>query len=432
MSRVLRWSFPLVLAASAQAQAPRAVTLAEAVGLAARVDPNVVQAQGGLRSAVSAVRSARAQFLPNLSASASGGSSFSEGPDRVDPITGQLVSGSVKSQSVNLGLSSDLELFTGFRRGGDLRNAQGREDAAEAAVTEALAQSRLQVSGDFFSALQSRELIEARRRRVARAEQQLAIAVARLQTRAATVADSLRAVVQLGDARLALASEEASLARAEASLARRLGLTGRVAATGDGALEVPGTSLDTTAILAEATARAPAVVRREASVRAAEGALSAAKAAWWPRLTLSGAYNFNGNQSTDYQLFNDRRVSLAISYPLFNRFQRNQTIDDRSVALETERAQLADARRQVAAELTTQFAALGAALQRIELTRVSVAAAQADVTVALERYRLGSISITELNAAEDGLTRAEESAVAARFEYLRAKAQIEALIGRPL
>jgi outer membrane protein TolC len=54
------------------------------------------------------------------------------------------------------------------------------------------------------------------------------------------------------------------------------------------------------------------------------------------------------------------------------------------------------------------------------------------VAVALERYRLGSIGITDLNAAEGGLTRAEESAVNARFEYLRAKAQIEALLGRRL
>ena len=41
-------------------------------------------------------------------------------------------------------------------------------------------------------------------------------------TRAATVADSLRAVVQLGDARFQLVAEEARLAAAEAGLARRL------------------------------------------------------------------------------------------------------------------------------------------------------------------------------------------------------------------
>jgi len=38
----------------------------------------------------------------------------------------------------------------------------------------------------------------------------------------------------------------------------------------------------------------------------------------------------------------------------------------------------------------------------------------------------------DLNASQSGLTRAEESAVSARYEYLRAKAEIEAILGRSL
>src|SRR6185503_4112300 len=126
-------------------------------------------------------------------------------------------------------------------------------------------------------------------------------------------------------------------------------------------------------------------------------------------------------------LFNNRNITLGLSWPLFNRFQREQQVSERQTTLDTERARAEDARREVSSSLTTQFAALEAARERIDLTRLSVQAAQADVAVALERYRLGSIGITDLNAAEGGLTRAEESAVNARFEYLRAKAQIEAI-----
>jgi outer membrane protein TolC len=63
---------------------------------------------------------------------------------------------------------------------------------------------------------------------------------------------------------------------------------------------------------------------------------------------------------------------------------------------------------------------------------MSVEAARADVRVAFERYRLGSIGIVDLNASQAGLTQAEESAVSARYEYLRAKAEIEAILGRAL
>jgi outer membrane protein len=424
----------LALAVTVQlsAQDPPSVTLAEAVALAAQKDPAVVEAQGNVRSTGVGVRSAKGQYLPSLSGNASGGSSFSDGPARTDPITGELLPGGIKSQSVTAGLSSDLELFAGFRRGADVRSAQGREDVAEAAFRGALAQSALQTSADFFSALRGRELVTVRREGVRRAEEQLAIAVSKLVTRAATVADSLRAVVQLGEARLSLVSEEANLAAAEASLARRLGLPGRVAAVSDSTLVVPGPAPDAAAILLEAVENAPAVIQAEASVRAAEANVTAAKASYWPRLMLSGNYAFSGSDRNNYSMFNNRSINLGVSWPLFNRFQREQQVVERETARDAALARAADARRQVEASLAGQFAALDAARQRIELARLSVEAARADVRVALERYRLGSIGITDLNASQAGLTRAEENEVSARFEYLRAKAEIEAIVGRTL
>jgi outer membrane protein len=417
---------------AATAQQPTAVTLAEAVALAAQKDPAVVEAQGNVRSTGVGVRSAKGQYLPSLSGNASGGSSFSDGPARTDPITGEVLPGGIKSQSVTAGLSSDLELFAGFRRGADVRSAQGREDVAEAAFRGALAQSALQTSTDFFNALGGRALVDVRREGVRRAEEQLAIAVSKLVTRAATVADSLRAVVQLGEARLALVSEEARLAAAEASLARRLGLPGRVAAVSDSTLVVPGPVPDAAAILMEAVENAPAVIQAEASVRTAEANVTAAKASYWPRLMLSGNYAFSGSDRNNYSMFNNRSINLGVSWPLFNRFQREQQVVERETTRDAALARSADVRRQIEASLAGQFAALDAARRRIELARLSVEAARADVRVALERYRLGSIGIVDLNASQAGLTRAEENEVSARFEYLRAKAEIEAIVGRPL
>ena len=195
---------------------------------------------------------------------------------------------------------------------------------------------------------------------------------------------------------------------------------------------VPGATLDQSALLVEALARAPSVLSGEASVRAAQAAVSAAKAGYWPRLVLSGNYNLAGNNGADYELFNSRSIQLGLTWPLFNRFQREEQVVQQQVSLETEQARLADATREVESRLSAQFAGLEAARQRIDLTLLSVDAARADVTIALERYRLGAIGIVDLNTAQAGLTRAEESAVSARFEYLRARAEIEAILGRPL
>ena len=84
------------------------------------------------------------------------------------------------------------------------------------------------------------------------------------------------------------------------------------------------------------------------------------------------------------------------------------------------------------AELTAQLAALAAARTTIEITQTSVAAAREDLRVQQERYRLGASTIVDVLTSQEALNQAEVDVVVARFDYLRAKAQLEALIGRTL
>ena len=95
-------------------------------------------------------------------------------------------------------------------------------------------------------------------------------------------------------------------------------------------------------------------------------------------------------------------------------------------------AKAADERRAVEAELTARLAELEAAQSKIEITQTSVAAATEDLRVQQERYRLGASTIVDVLTSQEALNQAEVDVVNARFDYLRAKAQLEALIGRTL
>ncbi len=410
----------------------RTVTLEEAIRLAREKDPQVIQATGSVRTARANVLQARGNFLPNLSASAGRGTSFSEGPSRVDPVTGEVISGDITSGTANVSLNSSLELFAGFRRSAQLRDAQAGVRQQEANLDTQLAQSALRVSSDFFDALGNLELIRAREASLRREEEKLRIAEARLATRGTTISDSLQAVVSLAEARLNLLNQQARLAAAEANLARAVGLEGRVSAVADSALFAIGAAPDGAALLAEAVERAPSVLAGEAAVAAARARVTTARSAYFPSLNLSAGTSWSGSDRNNYTLFGNRSLSLGLSWQVFNRFSRETQVSQQQAALETALAQAADARRQVAAQLTTQLANLAAARERIAVTQLKVQAARANVNVQLERYRLGSISITDLGIAQDQLNQTEEQAVTARFDYLRARAQIEATIGRPL
>ena len=96
------------------------------------------------------------------------------------------------------------------------------------------------------------------------------------------------------------------------------------------------------------------------------------------------------------------------------------------------RAQLDESRRSVEASMTQRLAELEAARLRIEITLRSVAAAQEDLRVQQDRYRLGVATILDVLTTTEALDQAEVAVVNARFDYLRAKAAIEAIIGRSL
>jgi outer membrane protein len=95
-------------------------------------------------------------------------------------------------------------------------------------------------------------------------------------------------------------------------------------------------------------------------------------------------------------------------------------------------ADAAESRRQVVASLIAAVAALEAARLRIGITQTSVQAGQEDLRVQQERYRLGASTIVDVLTSQEALNQAEVDAVTARFDYVRARAQISALIGRTL
>lgn len=410
----------------------RAVTLAEAIRRSERVQPDVIRAAADVRTAGARRRSAWGAYLPTLSASSSASDFFSEGASRIDPVTGLLTSGNSSSRSLSTSLSASLDLFTGFRRGAEMRAARANEDAAGASLVDARFQQALTTTGQFLDALAAAQLLRVRETSVRRAEEQLKTSIAKLRAGSATRSDSLRSLVTLGNVRLDQLTTQTDLAAAEANLARLIGETGRIRAVDDSAFYQVLPALDTQALRVEAELKSPRVQSAVASASAAGANVRASRSSYWPSLTLSANTGWNGSRVNDYDLLNQRQVSLALRWNIFDGFDRELTIVQREADLDVAQASAADARRAVQADLELRLAELDAARARIEITRTSVVAATEDLRVQQERYRLGASTIVDVLTSQEALNQAEVDVVNARFDYLRAKAELEALIGRNL
>jgi outer membrane protein TolC len=265
---------------------------------------------------------------------------------------------------------------------------------------------------------------------VKRAEQQLQISVQKLHAGSATRSDSLRSVVDLGNARLALLQSQANLATAQANLGRQIGVDQLVRAVPDSTLPpLP----DTVALRGSALESAPEVAQAEARARAARAGVWSARAQYIPTLSLSLGTNRQDTLFTNALVGNEvHNWRVGLSWTLFNGFGREETNISALVQRQVVEAQAADTRRQVSAQLIQQIAALGTSFAQIDIATTNVAAATEDVRVQQERYRVGAGTILDLLTSQASLTQAQTDLVQARFNYLIARAQLEALVGRSL
>jgi outer membrane protein TolC len=231
---------------------------------------------------------------------------------------------------------------------------------------------------------------------------------------------------------LALLQAEANLETARSNLGRQVGIDHPVRAVLDSTFPEPP---DTATLREEVGRSAPLVQQAEAQARAAGAKVVVAQAQYWPTLSATfsnGVSGFDAPWTTFNSYVNNWSLRVTLSWPLFDGFSREQAQVNARVARDVADAQAADARRQVGALLTQQLAALETAHAQIEIARENVASATEDLRVLQERYRVGASTILDILTSQANLTQAETSVVQARFSYLVARAQIEALVGHSL
>jgi len=243
----------------------------------------------------------------------------------------------------------------------------------------------------------------------------------------------LRSTVEYGNARIALLQAQANLATAQANLGRQIGVDAPVRAVPDTALPaVP----DTADLRRAAIEGAPAVEQAEAQASAARAQVWSARSQYWPSLVVSYSNNRQGVGSPSFPLFSSYPETFSwrfgLSWTLFNGFTREANQVTASVNRDIAEARAADTRRQVNALLTQQLATLATAVEQINIARDNLAAATEDLRVQNERYRVGAATILDLLTSQAALTQAEVNVIQTRFNYLIARAQVEAVVGRML
>src|SRR5207247_1456066 len=137
---------------------------------------------------------------------------------------------SLQKYSVQAAVTARNDLFTGGQKLAELSRSAAALEGAHAGELQARFASALLTEADYNAVLANRELARVARDRTRRAEEQLAVARARVATGAAVQTDSLQLRLELNRARVVLLPQESALRVSRLGLGRRIGATGPIGA----------------------------------------------------------------------------------------------------------------------------------------------------------------------------------------------------------
>ena len=427
-------ALPIVLAAQdVDSLGARPIALREAVSLAEQNGLAAVQSRGQVKNAESAVRTARGALLPSLNISLN---QTNTSGDQLDPITGVVTPRrATRPWTYSTGLNSSLNLFDGGRRLNEVKRARYDVSAAEANEVNTKFNLALQVKTQYYAILAAREAEAAAQAQLLQAQEQLKTSILRTRAGVVTLSDSLRSVITVGNAQLALITARNNVRVASAALTRLIGSETLVTAQPSDTLDTGLSPVDS-ATLAGLLDEGPQVRAAEAQLASARSSVRSSFTSYLPTVDLT--YSRGGTANNQYYGLNgdplaySNSFGLRLGYNLFNNFTREDALSRAKVAADLSEAQLRDVRLAARQTLVQQLAALRSAQQRIVIQQASLDAAREDLRVQQQRYALGASTLLDVLTSQTTLDAARSALIQARQDVRIARAQLEALVGRDL
>ena len=425
---------PMVVMPGRTTTSPMAVSLDQAVRMAQKASPLAVQAQGLERSDRAALRAAKGALFPQVTLSAGRVIQYGAGSTRINS-NGEQVSVAQKPTNSD-GMTFNVQLFDGGQRLYDLRAARADIEAARANTLGAQYNIALNVKQQYYAVLAALEAQDAANAQLAGAREQLKSSEAKVKAGVATMSDSLRGVVTVNNAELALITAQTNLATANAALTRLVGSDTPITADPAAVSTERFDPLPDSAALIAFAQNGPAVQQAQANLDAAKQLKKASKSTYLPSLNATYSRSGSGIDNrfglgSDPFTYNGR-LSLGASYTLFNGFAREANVVRADVAEDNARAALRDAQLAASSSLAGYIGALRSAAQRVTVQAATVRASEEDVRVQQQRYNIGASTLLDLLTSRTTLEQARAALISARYDYRIARAQIETLVGRNL
>lgn len=478
-------------ALAVQQQPASGLSLEEAIALARRNNPGYLAAANDRDVAEWDVRQAWGALAP--SASVSGGLSWQgTGAESFGSFTSEQLGfadqPSIYSSSFSVGVSYQMDLARLVAPG----QAEASRDRTVADIRAAALDLERRVTLAYLDVLRQIEEVTLAGRELERARFNLRLASAQRDVGTVTALDVQQAEVQVGRSEVALLTAENALRTSRLRLNQTMGvaLDRAVEPTTTFGLGPPDWTEEE--LYARAVTSNPTLESRRHSMRASERGVTMARSSYWPTLSVSAGWSgfTRQNSSSDFAIARGRaqaasqiasceaqneifrrladplppldcsrfvftdeqrnaivagndafpfdfqrsppRASLSLNVPIFQGLSRQRQVEAARASRRDAEHLLREQELALRADLSVGVGQVRTAYESALIEERNRAFADEQLRLALERYRVGSISFVDLVEAETVKAQADRARLNAIYTYHDAITNLEAVVGSPL
>jgi outer membrane protein TolC len=413
------------------AHAQNVLTLEDAVKIALENNYEIKIANNKLKIDKTNVASGNAGMLPKITASVTDNNAIQNlSQTRADGTV--LTRDNANNSSLNYGVGLDWTVFDGFKMFSKLDQLKELQKLGESQLKLAILTKISALNSTYFDLVQQQQQLAALDTTIVISNQRLALAQNRFTIGKASKLEVLNAQVDLNTDTVALLKQKELYANTKVVLnqilARDTKSEFKVIAT---------INLDSQLKLPELTDLAekqnPQVASQIINKRISELQLKQIKANRYPTLKVTTGYTFVDTRSdlgfTTQSSARGLNYGFGASLNLFDGFAQNR--NEKIAKIEIENAAIAIEQQNLAlsSQLATAFQTYTTNIELIALEDKNQAIAKQNLTITLDKFRIGTITTLEFRTAQLNYINAKVRFSAAQFQAKLSEIVLKELAG---
>jgi outer membrane protein, adhesin transport system len=375
-----------------------------------------------------------AGLLPTLDVSSSYGGTINNTTKEFTSGLDTTVSG-VHNVTASAGVNLDWTIFRGFTALTTYKKLNELKMVGELNTQMAVENLVADIASEFYFYIQQIQLYENLEHAVALSRERVRIDRERYLLGAASKLDLLQSMVYLNSDSSRHSKQREVLRTSQVRLNKLMSMEnlGQDIIPADSVIEInPGLQYDSLLAMTDASNTSLLIARKTKKISAYDYKIIAGRT--YPYLSLGSGYSYNfyqfENNDLRRQQVDGLNYGVTLGFTVFDGFNQHRQKANARIEMDNQEYAFKQVDQQVKGDLITIFYAYQNNLLLLSLEKQNLATAQENLQIALERYKLGSLSGLELREVQQSLLEAEERLISVQYQTKVAEISLLQISGR--